>query len=287
MNGFSKHENSTVKILLTGASGGIGHWLAMHLGRGGHEIWGVSRGDQSDMEARYIQNGVKYRSFRCDVGNWEQVECLGEEITREWGRLDSIICCAGTQSPIGPAMALDPRDWSRNIAQNLNGTYFTIRSTYHLLSLQNQRAKVICFSGGGATSPRENFSAYSCAKTAIVRLVENLSKEWRDKCIDINAIAPGAINTAMTDEVIALGPNQVGKAEYDRAKLQKKTGGGTMEKVGTLVEFLLSRESDGVSGKLLSAPWDSIDYLSKNRESLRDNEIFTLRRVVPEPSKTL
>jgi NAD(P)-dependent dehydrogenase (short-subunit alcohol dehydrogenase family) len=229
-----------------------------------------------------MECGGKGRRSRCDIGDWEEVKGLGNEIDREWGGLDAVICCAGSQMPIGPAMTLDPPEWSRNIRQNLDGTYFTIRSVHRLLSRNNQRSKVICFSGGGATSPRENFSAYACAKTAIVRLVETLSVEWAGKPIDINAIAPGAINTAMTDEVIRLGPQTTGQKEYEQALKQKEFGGSALEKVGALVDFLLSRESDGISGKLLSAPWDSLDYLSANSVVLSQNDIFTLRRILPE-----
>lgn len=254
----------------------------MHLAGFGHEIWGVARRDQKALDAPNIESEGKFRSSRCDIGDWDQVECLGNEISGEWGVLDAVICCAGSQMPIGPAMTLNPTEWSRNIRQNLDGTYFTIRSVHRLLSQKNQRSKVICFSGGGATSPRENFSAYACSKTAIVRLVETLSVEWAGEPIDINAIAPGAINTDMTDEVIRLGPQNTGQKEYEQALKQKEFGGSAMEKVGVLVDFLLSRESDGISGKLLSAPWDSIDYLSANSAELNQKDIFTLRRILPE-----
>jgi len=67
-----------------------------------------------------------------------------------------------------------------------------------LLARTGARAKVICFSGGGATKPRARFSAYGVAKTGVVRLVETIAEEERDRAYDINAIAPGAINTRLT-----------------------------------------------------------------------------------------
>jgi NAD(P)-dependent dehydrogenase (short-subunit alcohol dehydrogenase family) len=270
-----------VKIVLTGSSGGIGQWLVMHLCKAGHEIWGISRRDQSDQGIRKKGNYGNFRSSICDVGDWNQIQDLGSAISGDWGKIDAVICCAGSQMPIGTAMSQDPGEWSKNISQNLNGTFFTIRSLHRLLDRGTQRAKVICFSGGGATSPRENFSAYACSKTAIIRLVENLSLEWSGERIDINALAPGAIYTAMTEEVIGLGPETAGKKEYQQALEQKQSGGASLEKVGAMVDFMLASESDGISGKLLSAPWDSIEYLSANREALIQNDIFTLRRVLP------
>lgn len=270
-----------MKIVLTGTRSGIGAWLANHLCSAGHEVWGLSRGDQSIKNTIALQNGWHFKSSQCDVANWEQVENLANNIRCEWGEVNAIICCAGSQMPIGPSMSVNPDHWSKNIAQNLNGTFFPVRSLYKLINGGSKNAKIICFSGGGATSPRENFSAYACAKTAIVRLVENLSAEWTGKKIDINAIAPGAINTAMTEEVIRLGAEIVGQKEYEQALKQKHSGGASLEKVGFMVDFLLSKETDGISGKLLSAQWDSIENLLDVPELLSNKDIFTLRRIVP------
>ena len=121
-----------------------------------------------------------------------------------------LICCAGIQEPIGPAMEIDPLAWRKNLAVNLDGTFFAIRAFYPLLKKSSARAKMICFSGGGSTGPRPNFAAYGVAKTGVVRLVEMLAAEWQGNPPDINAIAPGAIFTKMTEEVLARGEKLAG-----------------------------------------------------------------------------
>ena len=196
------------------------------------------------------------------------------------GTLDVLVCCAGVQGEAGPTMELDPEEWKRTIAVNLDGTFFAIRAFYPRLRATDRRAKIVCFSGGGATSPRPNFSAYAVAKTGVVRLVENLAAEWNGVPIDINAIAPGAINTAMTEETLAAGPGKVGAEEYAKTLRQKETGGGSMQKVIDLVKFLISPESDGISGRLLAAQWDPFRSLPTDSKVLGD--VFTLRRIVPE-----
>jgi NAD(P)-dependent dehydrogenase (short-subunit alcohol dehydrogenase family) len=141
---------------------------------------------------------------------------------------------------------------------------------------------VIAFSGGGSTSPRPNFSAYGASKTGIVRLVETVAEEWRGAPMDINAIAPGAIFTRMTEEVLASGPQAAGPAEHERALKQQRDNGPLLEKVLGLVEFLLSERSDGITGKLISAPWDPWPRLPEHREELATSDIYSLRRIVPE-----
>jgi 3-oxoacyl-[acyl-carrier protein] reductase len=153
------------------------------------------------------------------------------------------------------------------------------------LSQAPRRAKMVCFSGGGATKPRGHFSAYGVAKTGIVRLVETIALEEASAALDINAVAPGAIATRLTDEVIALGPGIAGKAEFDAAVKQKAAGGGALERALDLVEWLLSPRSDGISGRLLSAPWDPWPTLGDHAANLAESDVYTLRRILPEDRK--
>ena len=120
------------------------------------------------------------------------------------------------------------------------------------------------------------------AKTGVVRLVEIIADEERGRPLDINALAPGAINTRLTDEVLALGPAVVGAAEFAAAQKQKASGGGSLAKALDCVEWLLSPASDGVSGKLISAPWDPWATLAAHRDALAASDIYTLRRIGPE-----
>ena len=280
---MGKNEKfSNMKIIITGTRTGIGNALAQHLCKVGHEVWGISRGEQNAFLKECVAVDYQFRFSTCDIGDWGQMAKLSGDVSLEWTHLDALICCAGSQAPIGTAMSVDPLAWSRNIQLNLNGTFYCIRAFYELLRKTSNRAKIVCFSGGGATGARPNFSAYACAKAGVVRLVENLAEEWRDQAIDINAIAPGAINTAMTEEVLALGPGVVGQIEYSQAVKQKETGGASIEKVIGLVDYLLSFQSDGIRGRLISAPWDPWSSFHEHRETLNDSDIYRLRRITPE-----
>jgi len=266
-------------LVITGTSSGIGRALSGHLLAQRHYVWGLARSDQSELAA---QHPGMFRASRCDVADWAQMERTAGEIAAAWPHLDGLITCAGLQGAIGPAVSLDPLQWSATIRANLDGTYYAIRAFHEQLRRTPRRAKVICFSGGGATKARPNFSAYAAAKTGIIRLVETIAEELREEPLDINAIAPGAINTRLTDEVLRLGPAVVGETEYQTALKQKETGGGSLEKVIGLVEWLLSPASDGISGRLLAAQWDPWAGLGRHAKAVAKSDIYTLRRIVPE-----
>lgn len=259
-----------MKIVLTGSSSGIGQFLAESLAGKGHEVCRLARSRQDGL------------SFQCDVSDWDAVQSCAEKISARWSSVDALICCAGILEPIGPAMEIDPLVWRKNLAVNLDGTFFTIRALHPLLRKSSARSKVICFSGGGSTSPRPNFAAYGVAKTGVVRLVEMLASEWAGQPPDINAIAPGAIFTRMTEEVLARGEKVAGLKEFESAAKLQRDNSAKLGKVLGLVETLLSKSSDGISGKLISAPWDPWQNLPALREDLMKSDIYTLRRIVPE-----
>src|ERR1700740_2476298 len=160
-----------MKILITGVSSGIGLSLARLFQS--EEVWGLAR--------RQPPEGLRCRCTACDLSRWMQVESAAQESKRTWGRLDALFHCAGTQGAVGKAMELDPNAWADTARSNIEGAYFVLRAFFPLLLQDNsKRRKVILFSGGGASRPRPFFSAYGCAKTAVVRLVETLAAEWID-----------------------------------------------------------------------------------------------------------
>ena len=281
-------------LVLTGSSTGIGRALAERLLSRGHHVWGLARSDQSDFAASH----PNFHHTRCDVSDYSAVAAAASAYAAAWPQLDAVICAAGLQGEIAPALTADPLKWSATIRANLDGTYFALRAFASLLvqpAPAASRKKIICFSGGGATKARVNFSAYGVAKTALVRLVETIAEENRDQPLDINALAPGAINTRLTDEILALGPSVVGAAEYAAAQTQTAaalvptsatTAGAIADPALTraldCVEWLLSPASDGITGRLLSAPWDPWPTLGDHRAALAASDVYTLRRIVPE-----
>jgi NAD(P)-dependent dehydrogenase (short-subunit alcohol dehydrogenase family) len=146
--------------------------------------------------------------------------------------------------------------------------------------MQRGYGKIVQLSGGGATNPLPGLSAYAASKAAVVRFAETLAEELRERHVDVNAVAPGALNTRMLDEVLAAGPQKVGQAFYERAVQQQRSGGVPLERGAALAVWLASAASDGVTAKLLSAVWDPWSDLSKHLDDLA-SDVYTLRRIVP------
>jgi len=263
-------KKEELNIVITGSSSGIGKYITEKLLEKGHSIWGISR--------RYDDKTIseKFIISKCDVSLWESINSVSKKISEKWHYIDALIHCAGTQGAIGSTVELNPYEWEKTVNSNLSGTFFVIKAFFPILLKSPKRKKVICFSGGGGGAPRPYFSAYAVAKTGIVRLVETLSKEWENLPVDINAIAPGAIPTPMIEEIIQKGESVVGKTEYLKALEVIEKGEGPLEKVLHLIDFLLSKKSDGISGKLIAAQWDNWSDLKPCDSK---NDLFTLRRI--------
>src|SRR5437773_10825448 len=116
---------------------------------------------------------------------------------------------------------------------------------------KNGAGKIIHLSGGAATNPLPRISAYAASKAGIVRFMETLAEEVRAFHIDVNAIAPGALNTRLLDEILIAGAERVGPGFYERSLRQKEQGGTPLERGADLAVYLASEASNGITGKLI------------------------------------
>jgi NAD(P)-dependent dehydrogenase (short-subunit alcohol dehydrogenase family) len=188
---------------------------------------------------------------------------------------------AGVYGPKGESDTVSFADWARAIEINLYGMF--LPSQHGIRQMKKiGRGKIINLSGGGATSPLPRISAYAASKAAVVRLTETLAEEFRGFSIDVNAVAPGALNTRLLEEVLNAGAEAVGNEFYEKALQQRGSGGVPLEKGARLCLYLASPESDGITGKLISAQWDPWENLHAFREKLDKSDVYTLRRIVPE-----
>jgi len=274
------------KILITGASQGFGLALAETCLAEGADVAVCARSPQqmestgASLRAR-ATSGQRVLAMAADVSKPAEVDALVARATDELGPLDGLVNNAGVYGPKGLIEEVDWQEWARAIEINLLGTVLPCRAV--LPGFRRRGAgKIVNLSGGGATAPLPRLSAYAASKAAVVRFTETLAEELRGTGIDVNAVAPGALNTRLLDEVLAAGPDKVGKAFYERSLRQKADGGAPLEKGAALCAFLLSSRSDGITGRLLSAVWDPWADLPNRRDELANSDIYTLRRIVPK-----
>lgn len=273
--------------LVTGAGRGIGKALAHGLAQAGTDIALTARtAAELEQTAQDIRaSGQRVLAVPTDVSDPVAVDRLVKRALAEFGQIDILINNAGRQPPIGPLMENDAEDWMRTVAVNLFGTFLCMRAVLPAI-IERRRGKIINLSGGGATGPRPNFSAYAASKAAIVRLTETVAEEVKQFNIQVNAIAPGAINTHMLDEVLAAGES-AGVVALAQAQRQKQTCGDSLEAVVALAVFLASDESGGLTGKIISAQHDPWREWAGKADELNATPLYTIRRVDPFTIKTV
>jgi len=271
--------------IVTGASVGLGYEIARAFVAEGANVVICARSAESLQGAfsslsALAAPGQLIRMHGCDVSSEAQVNALVAFAIEQLGSVQIVVNNAGVQGPIGPTEDIALDDWRHTFEINLYGVLFSCRALVPHFRSQGY-GKIVNLSGGGAASPRPFFSAYATSKAAVVRLTENLAEELRGQHIDVNAVAPGALNTQMLEQTLAAGPELVGQGQFQQAEKQKVGGGSSLEKAAALCVYLASADSDGVSGRLISAPWDPWPTLHDHTAELSTSDIYTLRRIVP------
>jgi 3-oxoacyl-[acyl-carrier protein] reductase len=274
-----------LNALVTGGSQGLGRSIVEYYLREGANVVMCARHERELSAAREELSRAfprqKLLAKRCDVSNEPQVNDLVAFALRELGSLHALVLNAGIYGPMGPTESVDLTEWRRAIDINLFGVLLPCRAIIPHFK-QAGRGKIVVLSGGGATNPLPNISSYAASKAAVVRLMETLAEELKAHHVDINAIAPGALATRLVDEVLAAGPEKVGQAFYEKNRQWKEKGATPLDLGANLAVYLASAESDGITGRLISAQWDPWQKLQEHRDELAKSDIYCLRRIVPE-----
>jgi 3-oxoacyl-[acyl-carrier protein] reductase len=212
-----------------------------------------------------------------DVTRKDEIDRFVTEAERRFKSVDVLVNCAGILGPVGPTSAVSAEHWVKTIEVNLVGSFFLTQAVLPLM-LRQGKGKIIHFSGGGAAYGRPYFTAYGASKAALVRFVESLAGELRDSHIDVNAIAPGPVNSRMWDELRAAGETAGPGAAEDLKKMDE-TGGVSPDLAANLALFLASEASDGLSGRLITAVHDRWQSFSNQIAQIAGSEAGTLRRI--------
>lgn len=275
---------NTKVAIITGANQGLGLEISRKYVQAGASIVICARNDEllSKAQKELASNlapGQAVEALPTDVSDFHGVEELVRVTLQRFGRIDVLVNNAGILGPIEPIEKVEWAQWIRAVEINLFGSVLMCRAVLPAMKEQ-RRGKIIQLSGGGATNPLPNISAYAVSKAAIVRFVETFAEEVRDSNIDVNAIAPGVLKSRMLDKVLTAGPEKVGQAFFDRATKRKESGGTGFDQGAKLAVFLASDASNGITGKLISAVWDNWEEWPEHIDELRTSDVYTLRRIV-------
>ena len=263
-------------VLITGGGRGIGAAVAKSFARAGANLALVSRTahEVESVATACRALGVRAVALPADVACRGEMGRVASKAEKGLGPVSVLVNAAGVYGPIGPLVENSLDAWTQAVSVNLFGTLYALHAVLPGM-IARRKGSVINFSGGGAVSPFPRFSSYATSKVAVVRLTETVAEEVREYGVRVNAIAPGAVNTRLLDEVLTAG-ERAGRDFYRKALEQKERGGVPPDRAAELALFLASPEAEGVTGRLISAVWD--DWRAMARD-LQGSSLYTLRRI--------
>ncbi len=273
-------------VVVTGATRGLGRLIAEKFWLEGDDLVLVAR-HESELKViaenllslkRHNQH-VHY--FSSDLSYLENNPPLIDTIQKITGNPDILINNAAIQGPIGPLYKNDWNKWQECLNVCLLAPIQLCRGFLPSM-IENRYGRIVNISGGGATAPRPNFSSYATAKCGIVRFSETLAQEVAQYGITVNCIAPGAMKSRLTMEIIEAGIKYAGSMEIENAQRINHENPYTEKRAAELVHFLTTESCSQINGKLISAVWDPWEKLPEISQDIQSNDVYTLRRILPK-----
>lgn len=238
--------------LVTGARQGMGKAHALALAKQGAKVVVTNRIIEGCQEVvdEIISNGGEAICFGMDVTNKAEVDSVFDEVIKKYGRLDILVNNAGIYVP-KPALELTEEDWDKMLNVNLKGQFLCAQRAAKEMAKNNPPAgggriiNIASIASGGIGIGFAGGVHYVSSKGGIIGMTETLASEWAELGINVNAIAPGVIDTPMVRESGKEIDKEINKEVMLRVPLKRI---GRPEEVSAMVVFLASEEASYVTG---------------------------------------
>lgn len=227
-------------VLITGASRGIGKAIALYLAEHGYDlVLHCSKNPERLDELKKEIQGVNVRTLAFDISNREETKRVLEKDIGEYGIYYGIVLNAGIAKD-NPFPAMEDGEWDSVIHTNLDGFYNVLRPLIMPL-IQSKKGRIIVMSSISGQCGNRGQVNYSASKAGLIGAAKALSQEVAKRHITVNCIAPGIIETDMTEEI----PDEAVKAVPMKRM-------GTPKEVASLVNYLLSKDAGYITGQVIA-----------------------------------
>lgn len=232
--------------LVTGASKGIGREIAMTLAKEGASViinYNGSRERAEEVKNSIESEGGKAFLYPCDVSDFQSCEAMAKDIVKTHGRLDILVNNAGiTRDNL--IMKMKEEDFDAVLNVNLKGTFNTIRH-FSRQMLKQKSGKIINISSVSGILGNAGQANYAASKAGVIGLTKTMARELCSRGITVNAVAPGFVETEMT-EVLSENIKEAACKQIPLGRFGKPS------EIAAMVAFLASEKADYITGQVIS-----------------------------------
>lgn len=260
--------------LVTGAGRGIGKSIAVALSRASASVAICARSEEEiSVTAKQLAADKGHvLAIRADVSDRRDVDRMVNQVEREIGPVDVLVNNAGVHGPIGPLVATDPDEWWRTMNVNLRGPLYCSRAVLPKM-VERGRGRVVNVSSGVGFAAWPMVSSYAVSKAALYRLTENLAAETKEQGVQVFAISPGLVRTAMSENGLSCGEPSVAQLFQGWFDAGADT---PPERAAELVVYLASGEADALSGRCLDVGYDVRGMVARAHE-IQQRDLYVMR----------
>ncbi|MDO8689525.1 MAG: SDR family NAD(P)-dependent oxidoreductase [Dehalococcoidia bacterium] len=237
-----KADNRTA--IITGANGDIGRRLTKQLLEGGFRVAALDRPGSEKALDGYGAFGESFRFLPLDIRQKEAVETAVNEVFHGWGRIDCLVNCAGIFRP-RPFLEMTEEDWDDTMAVNLHGTFWACQAAAPHMIASGRGGRIVNMSSGLASRVAIGVAHYAASKAGVEGLTHVLALELAPHKINVNALAPGMVESSMPRN--ALGEEAL-KSAAAATPLKRLA---LPEDISEVIAFLLSPESSFITGQII------------------------------------
>lgn len=233
-------------VLITGAGRGIGRAIAIALAKEGAEVvinYNGSEERAKEVKQTIEENGGKASIYKCNVSDFVACEAMIQDIVKEYGHLDILVNNAGITKD-GLIMKMKEEDFDSVLNVNLKGTFNTIRHSARQM-LKQRSGKIINISSVSGILGNVGQANYAASKAGVIGLTKTMARELGSRGITVNAIAPGFVDTEMT-EVLS---EEIRENACKQIILGRF---GKPEDIANTAVFLASDKADYITGQVIS-----------------------------------